>query len=539
MGIIVVFGPPGTGKTTTLAESIRKAIARYRDENALLVASLTNTAAQEIAGRDLPVNPRHIGTLHALCYRSMGCPPLVDDFLEEWNVENPKLTLSQNGMTTSPEEDSQHGGERRTKAAEGDALREHVSLLRHKQMPFPSWGLKNQEFFERWTAFKRRHDAVDFDDMIEFGLTMSGPPFGVRLGVFDECQDFSKLEWAVVQHWTSMMDYALVAGDDCQALYTWRGANPESFIHMDPAPIEKRILPQSYRLPHRIQAYCEHWAERIMVREPKTYAPREEPGQLIHSTGLTYVQNRPLLDIYDRAVRENKTLMIMGACGYHLEPTIALLREHGIPFSNRWRTKNGAWNPLLRKRKSTHTADRVAAYLAAYRNARLSWTVNELKAWAPLVLADEVFQRGQKTKIDALDPSDALIPFEQLTTILKPEVIDDALSGNPSWLYSHASTAAAKSLAFPVAIARRDPELLTEAPRVFVGTIHSFKGAQADIVVLYPDLSPAGYEEYSRPNAERDSVFRQYYVGLSRAYDTLILASAESASQSVTWLPTA
>ena len=56
---------------------------------------------------------------------------------------------------------------------------------------------------------------------------------------------------------------------------------------------------------------------------------------------------------------------------------------------------------------------------------------------------------------------------------------------------------------------------LTERPRLYVGTIHSFKGAEADHVFLMPDLSRAGMAAYS--GSDRATVVRQFYVGMTRA----------------------
>jgi len=63
---------------------------------------------------------------------------------------------------------------------------------------------------------------------------------------------------------------------------------------------------------------------------------------------------------------------------------------------------------------------------------------------------------------------------------------------------------------------------------VIVGTIHSVKGGQADVVFLFPDLSPAGDAAYQRHGAQRDSVIRLFYVGMTRARHTLYVCQKES-----------
>ena len=66
------------------------------------------------------------------------------------------------------------------------------------------------------------------------------------------------------------------------------------------------------------------------------------------------------------------------------------------------------------------------------------------------------------------------------------------------------------------------------APHVIVGTIHSVKGGEADVVYLFPDLSRAGDGQYHRMGPPRDSVVRLFYVGITRARHTLYICQPET-----------
>jgi DNA helicase II / ATP-dependent DNA helicase PcrA len=70
---------------------------------------------------------------------------------------------------------------------------------------------------------------------------------------------------------------------------------------------------------------------------------------------------------------------------------------------------------------------------------------------------------------------------------------------------------------------------LIETPKVIVGTIHSVKGGEADVVYLFPDLSQAGDAHYQRFGPPRDSLIRLFYVGATRARETLYICQRESA----------
>jgi len=65
-------------------------------------------------------------------------------------------------------------------------------------------------------------------------------------------------------------------------------------------------------------------------------------------------------------------------------------------------------------------------------------------------------------------------------------------------------------------------------PKWWSGPIHSVKGGQADVVYLFPDLSQAGDAQHNRGGAARDSVIRVFYVGITRARETLYICQRET-----------
>jgi hypothetical protein len=77
------------------------------------------------------------------------------------------------------------------------------------------------------------------------------------------------------------------------------------------------------------------------------------------------------------------------------------------------------------------------------------------------------------------------------------------------WWCAHISAAYRNRIQFPASVvARRGTEALVEEPKVVIGTIHSVKGGEADVVYLFPDLSRAGADQYQIAGPPRDSVIR-------------------------------
>ncbi|MGH3986329.1 MAG: 3'-5' exonuclease, partial [Pseudonocardiaceae bacterium] len=104
-----------------------------------------------------------------------------------------------------------------------------------------------------------------------------------------------------------------------------------------------------------------------------------------------------------------------------------------------------------------------------------------------------------------------------------------AASPELDWLLGAALAKYRAKLTYPAAVARRcGPAALVDEPPVTIGTIHSAKGAEADLVYLSPSLSGAAYQQWSLGDEGRDEIVRQFYVGLTRAREScIVLGSRE------------
>ena len=66
-------------------------------------------------------------------------------------------------------------------------------------------------------------------------------------------------------------------------------------------------------------------------------------------------------------------------------------------------------------------------------------------------------------------------------------------------------------------------------PKIIVGTIHSVKGGEADVVYLLPDLSWATRRDIEDNGLDAsDAVVRMAYVGMTRARQKLVLCDPGS-----------
>jgi superfamily I DNA/RNA helicase len=525
-----IFGPPGCGKTTTLARLIAEACQEFGSE-AVIAASFTRTAAREIVSRDLPIDDQQIGTLHALCYRALDRPKLIGrKQLETWNQDHPSMLFEGGG---TPDIDDPYGDPEMSGKQDGDRLLEDLNRLRGMQVPQDAWPMRVLNFAERWQRFKDDTGLLDFTDLIDHTLRSTLPiPFGASVLFLDEVQDFSPLELALARQWGAQAEKVYLAGDDEQCLYTFKGATPDAFLFPELPAEQIIILDQSYRVPRAVHAVACAWSAGIQKRMPKVYRPRDADG-IVDQLPITYRYLAPIQDQLDEWLTAGKTVAILASCSFFLDPIKHQLRDWGLPFHNPYRRTRGDWNPLTVRAGAISASDRVLAF-RKLKDQGAWWTYADLHAWATVLESDGLMKHGAKMAMrqkaeDAGNTAVAVVDLDHWMPA--DEAVHAAMAGDLEWFRGRTLKTYDKQIAYACAVMeRRGREALTKAPQIILGTIHSVKGGEADIVVLFPDLSPAGYREWSSPGDGEDGIRRCFYVGMTRAREALYWAQPSGMS---------
>lgn len=532
-----IFGPPGTGKTTNLTRQIRRAVERF-GQDSVLVTSFSRAAAAELAGRDLPLNPDRIGTLHSHCFHALGCPQIAECNVDEWNNENPHLQITPKKKQGRLDGDETAGDEGSEREKAGDEYLERLSRWRGMMIPVDGWPAIVREFAAKWQEYKDAHGLLDFCDLID--IAHREVPFAPKhpsVIFADEAQDLNRMQLRLIRKWGERANYFIVAADDDQTIYSFTGATPEAVLDPDIPDDHKIILKQSYRVPRVIHARAVRWIEQVTRRQEKSCLPRPFDGELNRLSSGTY--KSPEYYILKTALQHlerGQTVMFLAACGYMLQPVIQVLRKNAIPFHNPYRRSNGFWNPLRMGRGAG--ANRVLSLLVAhpqFGEGSRAWTCGDLALWVDWLHSEGVIKRGAKKKLSSLTPADTAT-IETLDDTFEPGALEALLKtfeGNfgelLDWWRRRLNATVFKRAQFPADIAAvRGPHALLDVPHVVVGTIHSVKGGEADVVYLFPDLSGEGDAAYQQAGAPRDSVIRQFYVGMTRAREILYICQQES-----------
>lgn len=503
-----IAGPPGTGKTTSLTRQSARA-AEQHGPLGVVVCSLTRAAAREAAGR--LEQAIRVGTLHSICYGMLGRPDVIRPAdLDGWNAEHPEWSMT--GRTIDREAGAALPEDGRTDAR-GDTLHETLGLYLHRMTAWELWPEHLRGFRSEWERYKEEIGKVDFDDMITHAADeLPLPPREARVMLVDEAQDLSRLEVSLLARWSTHLDTTVFYGDQDQALFSWRGACRESMA----APYHT-VLSQSYRVPRAVWRVSTAITRAMEHHDDAPYQPTDQAGEVVRLSDQIRLPE-PLVPRIEEAIAAEQSIMVLASCGYMLGPLLAVLRKAAIPYHNPY---CGRWSPL---RLTGGTARAVLDVAAAAREDGI-YTARGLKAVATMLRAEGVFARGGKREIAELEddaPPGAVLELCR-RVILREAVEPLCLAADWQWLLDHCLPPRRRALEYATRVYERWGEI---RPRLVVGTVHSVKGGEADVVIVAPDLSPSGVSQYHRSGWEyRDAIHRLFYVAATRARSRLVLLS--------------
>ena len=466
-------------------------LARGVRPERLAFVSFTKKAIGEATGRaceKFNFQPRELPyfrTIHSLAYRLLGITQGEVMQAKHWAELGAALGYEFSRHSTMDEGGLPTGRERGDLLRFMDQLARARCVTREQQLRDSREEVTGQEFTryaDTLTSYKRESGLLDFTDMLE-RYVAEGQPCPVDVAIIDEAQDLSRIQWKLIKRAFAGVERMYVGGDDDQAIFRWAGADVDTFLSLKG---EREVLGVTHRLPKLIYNYSQTIVSNLSRRYAKQATPRPEAG------GVHRVSTFEL-----RAAERDGSWMFLARNSFYLGPIKEWLHGAGLPYATHF--------------GSSVAPGHLRAILAweALRKgeARSAEEVRDVYEWMPVA-------RGHKTlpKVEAA----TMLTLADLRTAhgcLTDAPWHDALSKIPL-----------RDRTYYRAIKRRG-ESLSKPPRVYVGTIHSVKGGEADNVVLLPNLTQRTWDDYER---QRDDEHRTFYVGATRARQALYLVSPTS-----------
>jgi len=494
-----IFGPPGTGKTTTLLNMVDTALQNGVSPYNIAFLAFTRKAAYEAKERaakrfnldpekDLP----YFRTLHSLAYSMLGIRDTQLMKKEDFDDLSKKIGISLTISKVSEDDDMEM-------LTSDHPILNLINLSRLKKTDLrKEYNRTNLEFTwvevdyvnRAYTEFKQARGLIDYTDMlVEFvnGAVNYCPEFD--LCFMDEAQDLSPLQWDIAHALDSRAKRMYCAGDDDQAIYKWAGADVEHFINLDGG---SEVLEQSYRIPFEVHKVAEGISKRIHQRFPKKYLPRKDRGMV-----------RKIYGIQEVDMSEGEWLVLAQA-NYMLSSVATQLKYDGYLFErNGFRSipekissaVNG-WESLRKDRKiDCKTAQNIYDYMSGN---------------------GKHVARGFK-KFSEMD-KDKLFDMPTLQ-------LQYGLCVDPNKIWHEALDKLPDVDKIYITSLLRRGEKFNAVPRIKLSTIHGAKGGEADNVVLFTDLSTAAQKEVG------DDMHRVFYVGVTRSRQNLYVVEPEDVTR--------
>ncbi|KKN61483.1 hypothetical protein LCGC14_0521380 [marine sediment metagenome] len=316
MKINIIFGPPGTGKTTRLLEILEKELQEYRPEEIAYV-SFTKEGANQGKNRSIKQfglkekSFPYFRTLHSLAFRELHLTR--DQVINKryYKMFSNKMKMNFTGYYT---EDLKNNDDRYLL----------FNLLHRNNPKIASSYLYDlntdlvQFVNKNYRRFKEFYQIIDFTDMIElFNKRQKAIP--VKVALIDEAQDLTTLQWTMIWIAFRNCETVYIAGDDDQAIYEWSGADVNYFLGLE-GSIE--ILTHSYRLPDNIVIFAKRIASLIQKRIDKNY----------HGTGL--IGNMEwVLGLEEIKITSNETWMFLSRNHCFLQKIVEYIQSQGLIYT--------------------------------------------------------------------------------------------------------------------------------------------------------------------------------------------------------------
>jgi DNA helicase-2/ATP-dependent DNA helicase PcrA len=287
-GPLLVIAGAGCGKTRTLASRVARLVDEGIPADRILLLTFTRRAAAEMLRRSgALISNRSVGkvwggTFHAVANRLLRKYGSAVGLQDGFTVIDQSDAASLFGMIRT--EFGYSGSKQRFPKKETIAavysrtVNARTPLTETVEDRFP-WVIDHvdalREIFRAYTARKKEHNVVDYDDLLLYWNALLDSPAGGSVRslfdhvLVDEYQDTNRSQAEILGSLCGIAGNLTVVGDDAQAIYSFRGATVENILEF-PETYENATvvtLEQNYRsTPQILNA-----ANAVIKASPETF----------------------------------------------------------------------------------------------------------------------------------------------------------------------------------------------------------------------------------------------------------------------------
>jgi DNA helicase II / ATP-dependent DNA helicase PcrA len=358
-GPLLIVAGAGTGKTRTLVYRVARLIETGARPESVLLLTFTRRAAQGMLARAASLADSRCqrvsgGTFHSLGHGVLRKHGEATGVSRNFTVLDPSDTedlidLLRRQMRLTRE---RHFPRKRTICTIFSMSVNKVSpleeVLKHSYPHFLDERGALQEMYDAFEEFKRARHLLTYDDLLvrfrealeaseELCLQLSEQ---YRYVMVDEYQDTNKLQAQIVRLLAAAHDNVAVVGDECQSIYSFRGASHRNMLEFPGLFPAARVikLEENFRSTQPIldlanaiiseaeSGYAKHLFSRV--------DDRGEPPLLVgagdENEQSRFVAGR-IAELREQGVPLDEMAVLFRASSHSFDLEIELAK-HGIPF---------------------------------------------------------------------------------------------------------------------------------------------------------------------------------------------------------------
>lgn len=566
--VTMVTAGPGTGKTSTLISHILYLLKIRRIKPSYITAvTFTNQAAKELRervkkemGKGTSARKLQVGTFHSIAWKLLknsgieftlagdtDTRDLADRLIKEHDLDmsvsrflteisNYKINMCLEASCTRAD----------TAVSPDDIL--------PASAPAPSPAFRDA--FQGYQNYLKEWNALDFDDLLLEALhiareTADDGKKGTDAGQFtylmvDEFQDINPLQYQLMNAWNKNGKELFVIGDSDQAIYGFRGADAECFQKLNAEfPNARQItLEENYRSTPQILSL----ASEVISKNPGGYRqlhpnrPQGSPARFVQTAsekaeaifaakeinrlagGIGMLEAQELFPETEGKAWSFDDIAVLYRTHRQAQLLETCLKREGIPYLVSGR-EHFLQEPIVRGTVNFFKS------LMQPENALARDTAQKLLCNLNL---DELAEKYQP-QLNRKKPQKIL---EEWMTDLNLE--DEPAMGKlyQTSIFHQTMPAFMEELELGVeSDLKRCKNKHYKSGAVTLMTLHGSKGLEFPVVILYGVKKGLIPFEMKHASSDMEEERRLFYVGITRARDSLILTASREESPFLANMP--
>ena len=242
-GNALVLSTAGSGKTTVTIARVGRLLYEKKCSGKILTITFSKMAANDMKNRFISYfgdnfkAHAEFSTIHAFSYK------IVREFLGKKGIEFEILKNNYQALGDILKSHYSKSYFSYVSDEEIENLSSAIGYVNNMMInpdDYKDYGIEIKDFdviFEKYRSYKSQHKLIDFDDMLIYAYKILNGSGSLRKNILntyqyvqiDEMQDTSNIQLEIIKLVTH--DNLFMVGDDDQAIYSFRGSNPDFMLN--------------------------------------------------------------------------------------------------------------------------------------------------------------------------------------------------------------------------------------------------------------------------------------------------------------------